>query len=101
LLSDEDWVIREWSALGLGALGDVRAIEPLLQSFSDEDESVRGCIAVALGDLGDNMAVEALLDALGDESWSVRRSAALALGARWVWLKPSFIYFFTLQIKRV
>ena len=56
----------------LGNIGDVRAVEPLIDALGDESmmedrgggEDARGAIAKALGKIGDQRAVEPLIDAL-------------------------------------
>jgi HEAT repeat protein len=80
----------------LGNIGDVRAVEPLIEALGNnanwsmmEDthngEDARGAIAVALGEIGDQRAVEPLIKALfyGDGEYCVdlgRVAAAEALG---------------------
>ena len=79
---------RQHAVESLGALGDVRAVAPLLLVLQDrgEESEVRAASAEALGKLGDLRAVEGLLRAATDrkEKWSVReqaRAALLRLGA--------------------
>ena len=59
----------------LGNIGDVRAVEPLIDALGDESmmedrgggEDARGAIAKALGKIGDTRAVEPLILNLGGE----------------------------------
>ena len=63
------------------ALGDVRAVEPLLQSLRDEYEWVRSNAAWALGALGEPRAAEPLRDIVANDSDErTRTNAAVALG---------------------
>jgi HEAT repeat protein len=81
-LKDGAWRVRENAAWALGAIGDARAVEALIDVLEDgdEDESMQGAAARALGHIGDPRAVEALKDALKDEDALVRWNAAEALG---------------------
>lgn len=73
--------VRENSAEALGNIGDLRALQPLVQSLiMDPDDDVRWKSARALGKLGDPAGVHALIEALKDGSWTVRGHAAHALG---------------------
>ena len=72
----------------LGAIGDARAVEPLVELLWNEDEFVREVTAEALGKIGES-ALESLIKALKDKnnpypevhsSWPVREAAAIALG---------------------
>ena len=88
LLGDNDWMIRRDHADALGAIGNARAVEPLIEALG-ENTNVCFVAARALGEIGDVRAVEPLIKALGDEdSYSrypalydrVRRDAVDALG---------------------
>lgn len=72
--------VREGAARALGQIGDVQAIDPLVQALQDEEPSVRRIVAEALGKIGDAQAVEPLVRVLADGSCWVRRKAAVALG---------------------
>jgi HEAT repeat protein len=75
--------VRESAAEALGAIGDSRAVEPLIKALNDADSDVRESAAVGLGKIGDSRAVEPLIRAFGDGSREVRRVggvAAYALG---------------------
>ncbi|MEN6371769.1 MAG: HEAT repeat domain-containing protein [Armatimonadota bacterium] len=96
-LSDDSPVVAQASALALAALGDHRAVEPLISIlhiepemkpvkisvnpdvYRDEDMArfARNAAAIALGKLGDSRAIEPLAAALENES--VAPYAALSL----------------------
>lgn len=110
LLKNEDSNMWSEAALGIGAIGDARAVEALTQALNDEDDSVRVRAAEALGMLGQlhhlesplrdrqervrfwaaeslvNVggieAVPALVRALKDDREEVYNCAAWALGYR-------------------
>jgi HEAT repeat protein len=65
----------------LGALGDTRAVAPLIAALEDSDHDVRVEVARVLGALGDTRAVAPLFPALEDSDHDVRVEAARALGA--------------------
>lgn len=64
----------------LGASGDRRALEPLLEALREADPFTREAAARALGQLGDQRAVEGLTGALHDPWWNVRAAACQSLG---------------------
>lgn len=64
----------------LGASGDRRALEPLLEALREADPFTREAAARALGQLGDQRAVDGLIAALHDPWWNVRAAACQALG---------------------
>ncbi len=61
LFDAADPLVRANSAAALGALGDKRAVDPLLNLLRDEHPLVRTKTALALGKLGDLKAVAALV----------------------------------------
>ena len=67
------------AAKALGAVGDERAIEPLVAALEDEDCGVRSVVVDALGNFADNRVVYSLITALKDEDESVCKAAAEAL----------------------
>ncbi len=107
----EDSVVRWHAAGALGAIGDARAVEPLIDALRDSGwevrsaavkalveigapavrplivalkegrEDVRWRVAEALGAIGDVRAVEPLIAALAGDDRHVRWRAAGALGA--------------------
>lgn len=69
--------------MGLGEIGDDRAVEPLIKILENEWwESARGEAAEALGKIGDIRAIGPLKQALNDRYEEVRRKAAKALDRR-------------------
>jgi len=78
-LDDADPAVRRHAATALGALNDIRALEPLLGLLRDEQAVVRLNAATALGKLGDDRAVEPLCRQLGDRYESARTAAKRAL----------------------
>ena len=80
-LNDENPLVREAAAQGLGELRDERMFGPLSRALTDEpDWSVRCDILYALGEIKDKRAVGMLCRSLKDSIPSVRFSAAAALG---------------------
>ena len=75
--------VRMAAAAALGAIGDPRALEPLVQRASDDvDASVRAQAADALGAMGPEgvEGADTLVTALGDTDALVVASAVRALG---------------------
>jgi HEAT repeat protein len=72
--------VRRASALGLGELGNARAMPLLISALNDRHYTVRRAACEALGELGEREATLPLLTKLWDESAAVRRAAARALG---------------------
>jgi HEAT repeat protein len=64
----------------LGALGDVRAFEPLLQRLGDEDSGVRAAACEALGKLGFGAEAQLLSEALGAKTEAVKQLRARIAG---------------------
>ncbi|MCF6147255.1 MAG: tetratricopeptide repeat protein [Candidatus Kuenenia sp.] len=64
----------------LGKIGDLRAVDTLINFLSHEKSEIRECTAASLGKLGDARAVEHLIAALNDEEERVRWYAADSLG---------------------
>jgi HEAT repeat protein len=56
-LSDENPGKRWKAADSLGRLGDLRAVEPLIDALSDDDRRVRVKVIWALGSIGDVRAL--------------------------------------------
>ncbi|MDD9820124.1 MAG: HEAT repeat domain-containing protein [Nitrospira sp.] len=62
-LEDDDWVVREAAADVLGKIGDVRAVEPLIERLrKDKDTGVKELATKGLGLIGDARPVELLID---------------------------------------
>ena len=79
-LQDEQYVVRQVSALALGEIGDQGAAEKLVEGLEDESVAVRQAVAVSLGKIGAVEAIEPLLRVIRDESEIVRRAVVNALG---------------------
>lgn len=84
-LADPSDFVRRETAYALGAVGDPRAVDPLLGRFeTDKSEEVRNACLVALGEAGDVSAVERLARILQPKPTGKtafrRRSAARAIG---------------------
>ncbi len=64
-LDDDDWVVREAAADTLGKIGDVRAVEPLMQRLeSDKDTGVKEHALKSLGLIGDPRPVSLFIDSI-------------------------------------
>lgn len=62
-LEDDDWVVREAAADVLGKIGDVRAVEPLIERLKrDNDTGVKELATKGLGLIGDARPVDLLID---------------------------------------
>ena len=86
---DAEALIRCFAAEALGNIGDIQAVEPLIEALEDEKDTdefravwgmgTRSSAAEALGKIGDARAVEPLIKALEDDNWQVRDAAKEAL----------------------
>ena len=76
---------RELAAATLAAIGDPRAVDPLVDALRDRDRDLRNAAARALGQLGDPRAISSLvvapLDGLLDP-W-VAQHALVAIDPKW------------------
>lgn len=64
-LQDEDWVVREAAADVLGKIGDIRAVEPLMERLRhDPDTGVKELATKSLGLLGDARPVQLLVESI-------------------------------------
>ena len=79
LQSDSD-EIRAYAAEGLGNVGDVYAVDPLIEALSDDNVTVRRFAISALGHLRDARAIEGLITFLNDDEPDMRCAAVVALG---------------------
>lgn len=62
-LRDDDWVVREAAADLLGKIGDVRAVEPLMERLRvDKDTGVKELATKSLGLIGDARPVDLLVE---------------------------------------
>lgn len=82
MLSSEDAELVARAARGLGAIGDIDAVDELLTLLEDESRPgfCRVVAANALGGIGDPRAVPALSAALERGDWILRDRAAASLG---------------------
>jgi HEAT repeat protein len=78
-LRHHDSLVRQVAARGLGQIGDIRAVEPLIAALRGR-EDVRAVAAQALGQIDDGRAVEPLIAALKDSGSNIRAASARALG---------------------
>jgi len=84
-LGDEDARMRAAAAAALGAIGDARAVEPLVQLVLHEPvAAVRQEASDALRQIGGPTACQALASALDAEEEAVRQMAAAVL-RRYAW----------------
>jgi hypothetical protein len=64
-LEDEDWLVREAAADLLGKIGDLRAVEPLMERLrKDKDTGVKELALKSLGLIGDARPVQLFIDAI-------------------------------------
>jgi HEAT repeat protein len=71
--------VRWKAAQALGAIGDPRAVDPLIDALRDADADVLEEIPGALASLGDRRAIEPIAALLGDQRSQVSGNAAEAL----------------------
>lgn len=76
----EDESLRQSAAWLLGAIGDKRAVKPLINVLNAQEAQVRVIVIAALGDLRDKRAVEPLKQSLNDEDEWIRRAVIISLG---------------------
>jgi len=79
LLEDESFAARNGVIDALGEIGDIRAIEPLLELLGNKDRSLRSDASYALSKIGEP-AVERLIELLTHEDSTIRIHAAYTLG---------------------
>jgi len=79
-LADEKSGARKFAAAALGRIGNLRAVQPLIQALNIGDSALKREAAEALGHLKSPEAFPALIDALKDENLYLRKVAADALG---------------------
>lgn len=75
----DQYPVRVFAALALGALADSVGTQALVELAGDEDPAVRWHATVALGDVGDPAGVESLVERSADPIPFVRAHAAIAL----------------------
>lgn len=79
-LRSESDEMRAYAAEGLGNVGDVYAVAPLIEALSDDNVTVRRFAISALGHLRDVRAIDGLITFLNDEEPDMRCAAVVALG---------------------
>ncbi len=72
--------MRAYAAEGLGGVGDVHAVAPLINALSDNNSAVRRFAISSLGHIGDTRAVGVIIPFLQDEEADMRCAAVVALG---------------------
>ena len=78
-LNDDLWVVREAAAQALGIIGDLRAVEPLLnKAKTDRDRGVRESCIKALGEFGDARSIDVLIEAVQDRTTRLAASEAMS-----------------------
>ncbi|MDR3291223.1 MAG: HEAT repeat domain-containing protein [Methanobrevibacter sp.] len=80
LLNNRNKDIKISSAKVLGAIGDKKAIDPLITTLGSPNKMVRREASTALIKMGDS-AVEPLISLLDNEDWKIRGAASWALGS--------------------
>lgn len=64
-LDDDEWIVREAAADTLGKIGDVRAVEPLMERLrSDKDTGVKEHALKSLGLIGDSRPIELYIEVI-------------------------------------
>ena len=79
-LRSESAEMRAYAAEGLGGVGDVHAVSPLIDALTDHNSTVRRFAISSLGRIRDARAVDVLIPFLQDEEPDMRCAAATALG---------------------
>jgi HEAT repeat protein len=75
----EDPLLACPAMLALGKLGDVRAVDRLLELLDSKTDSIQQAAAIGLGGIGDPRAVEPLIKVLKAGDYNTRKDAAEAL----------------------
>ena len=79
-LRSESAEMRAYAAEGLGGVGDVHAVAPLINALDDNNSTVRRFAISSLGHIGDARAIEVIIPFLQDEEADMRCAAVVALG---------------------
>ena len=77
---DRDARIRQYLAIAMGATGDIRYLETLLNALDESEPEVTKASSFALGNISDRRAVEKLIGLLDSASPQIRLQAVIALG---------------------
>ena len=79
-LRSESAEMRAYAAEGLGGVGDVHAVAPLINALSDNNSTVRRFAISSLGRIRDGRAIDVLIPFLQDDEADMRCAAVVALG---------------------
>ncbi len=79
-LRSESAEMRAYAAEGLGGVGDVHAVAPLIDALTDNNATVRRFAISSLGKIRDARAIDVLIPFLQDEDPDMRCAAVVALG---------------------
>ena len=79
-LRSESAEMRAYAAEGLGGVGDVHAVTPLIDALTDNNATVRRFAISSLGKIRDARAIDVLIPFLQDEDPDMRCAAVVALG---------------------
>ena len=79
-LRSESSEMRAYAAEGLGGVGDVHAVAPLIDALTDNNTTVRRFAISSLGKIRDARAIDVLIPFLQDEEPDMRCAAVVALG---------------------
>lgn len=79
-LRSESAEMRAYAAEGLGGVGDLHAVAPLIDALTDPNTTVRRFAISSLGRIRDGRAIEVLIPFLRDEDVDMRCAAVVALG---------------------
>lgn len=71
-LNDKNPLIRSYSAITLGQIGDEKAIKPIITLLKDENKTVKLSAIHALGRMKNNIATEPLMENLNDKDGIIR-----------------------------
>jgi len=100
-LNDDDWVVREAAVDLLGKIGDVRAVEPLMERLRvDKDTGVKELALKALGLIGDARPVDLYVELIPIRPLRVFAVEALAKVKDAECLRPYADLFERLQTDR-
>ncbi|NEQ96696.1 MAG: HEAT repeat domain-containing protein [Cyanothece sp. SIO2G6] len=76
----KDWIIQLSILAALGALGDLRSFDILVEALDGENDLIIAIAVGALGELGDRRAIPVLVQRANHADWQVRYRVAQALG---------------------
>ena len=79
-LRSESAEMRAYAAEGLGGVGGVHAVAPLINALNDNNSTVRRFAISSLGHIRDARAIDVLIPFLQDEEADMRCAAVVALG---------------------